>query len=305
MVDNGSHDGSVAALRARVPRRARSSTPATNLGYAGGREPRHRRHDARRSSRCCNPDPVVGRAPRRPMLAPVRRRARPRARWARRCATPTARSTRRPGRRRRRATRSVTRCSVWSAPTNRFTRRYRQLDADPAAAPRRRLALGRGPVAPAFARSTSVGGWDERYFMYLEDVDLCWRLRRLGWRVAYEPGRHRDARAGVSTSRHPYRMIVRAPPVRVPVRGRQELARPAAPPARSPPRCSSWRARVAIAARALGARPGQPQRQRIASLSPCRSPADVLGAPPCVPVIASRSAVGADRWAGTSPSPRS
>ena len=23
--------------------------------------------------------------------------------------------------------------------------------------------------------------------MFLEDVDLCWRLRRLGWRVAYEP----------------------------------------------------------------------------------------------------------------------
>ena len=29
----------------------------------------------------------------------------------------------------------------------------------------------------------SIGGWDERYFMYFEDVDLCWRLRRLGWRV--------------------------------------------------------------------------------------------------------------------------
>ena len=33
----------------------------------------------------------------------------------------------------------------------------------------------------------AVGGWDERYFMYLEDVDLCWRLRRAGWEVAYEP----------------------------------------------------------------------------------------------------------------------
>jgi N-acetylglucosaminyl-diphospho-decaprenol L-rhamnosyltransferase len=32
-----------------------------------------------------------------------------------------------------------------------------------------------------------VGGFDERIFMYMEDVDLCRRLRELGWRVGYEP----------------------------------------------------------------------------------------------------------------------
>lgn len=33
----------------------------------------------------------------------------------------------------------------------------------------------------------AVGGFDEDYFMYVEDVDLCWRFRDAGWDVHYEP----------------------------------------------------------------------------------------------------------------------
>jgi GT2 family glycosyltransferase/glycosyltransferase involved in cell wall biosynthesis len=33
----------------------------------------------------------------------------------------------------------------------------------------------------------ALGGFDERYFMFFEDVDLGWRLNLMGWRYAYEP----------------------------------------------------------------------------------------------------------------------
>lgn len=31
------------------------------------------------------------------------------------------------------------------------------------------------------------GGFDEKYFMYIEDVDLCWRMHEQGWQVSYVP----------------------------------------------------------------------------------------------------------------------
>ncbi len=91
-------------------------------------------------------------------------------------------------------------------PRNPFTRRYRQLDA----AWDRPRDVDWVSGALLFLRRSaldSVGGWDERYFMYLEDVDLCWRLRRIGWRVAYEPSGRVTHVQGASTASHPYRMI--------------------------------------------------------------------------------------------------
>ena len=42
----------------------------------------------------------------------------------------------------------------------------------------------------------AAGGFDERLFAYLEDVDLALRLRLAGWRCGYEPAVARHARHG-------------------------------------------------------------------------------------------------------------
>jgi N-acetylglucosaminyl-diphospho-decaprenol L-rhamnosyltransferase len=143
------------------------------------------------------------------------------------------------------------------APRNRFTRRYRELDADPER-PRDVDWVSGAMLFLRRAALTSVGGWDERYFMYLEDVDLCWRLRRLGWRVAYEPGGRAIHLQGASTARAPYRMIVEhhRSAFRFAARRWQGARRLLLVPAAV---VLAVRAAVEMAARALGARPGRPQ----------------------------------------------
>jgi N-acetylglucosaminyl-diphospho-decaprenol L-rhamnosyltransferase len=92
-------------------------------------------------------------------------------------------------------------------PENRFTRRYRQLDADPTR-PRDAEWVSGAAIWLRRAALDDIGGWDERFFLFMEDVDLCWRLRRAGWRVAYEPSGQVTHVEGVSRARHPYRSIV-------------------------------------------------------------------------------------------------
>ena len=54
----------------------------------------------------------------------------------------------------------------------------------------------------------AVGGFDEDYFMYVEDVDLCWRLRKNEWRVVVADKALVTHHIGGSSEQRPIRMIV-------------------------------------------------------------------------------------------------
>jgi N-acetylglucosaminyl-diphospho-decaprenol L-rhamnosyltransferase len=92
------------------------------------------------------------------------------------------------------------------APRNRFTRRYRMLDWDHGRPARVDWVSGACFLARREAWD-AIGGFDPVYFMYMEDVDLCWRLGRAGWGVGYQPGAEVVHVQGVSTNYHPYRML--------------------------------------------------------------------------------------------------
>ncbi len=100
-------------------------------------------------------------------------------------------------------------------PGNRFSRRYRmddlELDPGPENGPRPPVEVDWVSGACFLARRQAwegLGGFDESYFMYAEDMDLCWRAHRSGWGVAYVPGSSVTHIQGVSTRRRPYRMLL-------------------------------------------------------------------------------------------------
>jgi len=72
---------------------------------------------------------------------------------------------------------------------------------------RRGLGVGVLHVAAA-ARVGERGGFDERYFMYVEDMDLCFRLRRAGWNTVYEPASTVTHSRGQSSRHRPLRSVL-------------------------------------------------------------------------------------------------
>jgi N-acetylglucosaminyl-diphospho-decaprenol L-rhamnosyltransferase len=204
VVDNGSTDGSIVELRAAFPA-IEVLDPGANLGYAGAA---NLGIAATRAPvvAVCNPDllvapgtaaAVLGRLDTEPDLAAVG----PAVFEPDGSRYPSARQV-------PRLVDAVGHGTVGLVKReNRFTRRYRELDADPTL-PRDVDWVSGAAVWLRRSALEEVDGWDDGYFMYVEDVDLCWRLGHAGWRVAYEPGGAVTHVQGASTARHPYRMIV-------------------------------------------------------------------------------------------------
>jgi N-acetylglucosaminyl-diphospho-decaprenol L-rhamnosyltransferase len=251
VVDNGSSDGSAAAIE----KEATLLRPGQNLGYARAANLGIAATDAPVVA-VCNPDLEVQTGTAAVMLARLEAEhdlaaAGPRMRNPDGTIYPSARAVPRL----RDAVGHGLLGLVW--PTNPFTRRYRQLDADP----RRPRDVDWVSGAAIWLRRdalTAVGGWDERYFMYVEDVDLCWQLRRAGWRIGYEPQGTVTHVQGATTAKHPYQMIAehhrslwRFAEKRW--RGAQRLA---LPPAAA---FLALRAALAMAEHALRRRPRPPQ----------------------------------------------
>jgi len=92
-------------------------------------------------------------------------------------------------------------------PENRFTMRYNP------GTPEGEVVTGAGWVSGScfLARRGAMeelGGFDEAYFMYNEDMDLCWRAHDAGWGVGFAGTAAVTHVQGVSTARHPYRMML-------------------------------------------------------------------------------------------------
>ena len=91
--------------------------------------------------------------------------------------------------------------------SHRAVRRHLMQDFDHASL----IEVDWGLGAAMLVRRQAVPGaelFDERFFLYFEDVDLCWRLHRAGWKVVYNPAaimahQHRrdSAQAGASAAK--------------------------------------------------------------------------------------------------------
>jgi N-acetylglucosaminyl-diphospho-decaprenol L-rhamnosyltransferase len=92
-------------------------------------------------------------------------------------------------------------------PENPFTRRYNPGTPEGHAITRAGWVSGSCFMARRDALE-ELGGFDEAYFMYNEDMDLCWRAHEAGWGVGFAGTAEVTHVQGLSTARHPYKMMV-------------------------------------------------------------------------------------------------
>jgi N-acetylglucosaminyl-diphospho-decaprenol L-rhamnosyltransferase len=95
----------------------------------------------------------------------------------------------------------------WFLPSNPATRRYHALDLTGPEATEPCDVDWVSGCAFAIRRSDleAVGGFDPGYRLFVEDVDLCDRLRRRGRRIRFLPSASVEHRVGASTGHRPLR----------------------------------------------------------------------------------------------------
>lgn len=92
-------------------------------------------------------------------------------------------------------------------PGNRFSAEYLMSDWDHSQAREVDWVSGACWMVPRRAFDC-IGGLDEGYFMYIEDVDFCQRAHRAGWKVVYFPQASLVHHIGRSTGSLANRMII-------------------------------------------------------------------------------------------------
>ncbi|QQQ75700.1 glycosyltransferase [Saccharothrix sp. 6-C] len=193
VVDNASGDGSAERIRAAAPDAEVVEAP-TNLGFAGG----------------CN---LGVRAARGSVVAFLNNDARPDPEWLREAvrvlrAEPTVGAV-------------ASKVLDWDGRGIDFVdggltwfgmgyKRHAGQPDDGSHDTPRDVLFGTGSALVArTAVFRELGGFDERFFMFYEDVDLGWRMNLRGWRVRYVPTsltyhKHHASMSTVDTSRELY-----------------------------------------------------------------------------------------------------
>lgn len=92
-------------------------------------------------------------------------------------------------------------------PANRYSRRYLHTDWDHQAVREVDWVSGACLLHPR-ALIDDIGPLDERFFMYMEDIDFCLRASRAGWKVHYHPAARVLHHIAGSSRLVPFSMIV-------------------------------------------------------------------------------------------------
>jgi N-acetylglucosaminyl-diphospho-decaprenol L-rhamnosyltransferase len=105
--------------------------------------------------------------------------------------------------------RELARCTGAGRPLRRVRAlARREAFAPPASGPVERPWVSGAVMLVRREALLAVGGFDERFFLYYEDEDLCRRLRRLGWRVAVDATvTATHAVGGSGSGEDPYRSV--------------------------------------------------------------------------------------------------